>query len=243
MGVKLKNSPIVEVICEFKFKDSSEDLTIYGDFHNEIGKEYIKKKPRSYQEVIINKSESGIEHNIKEYRLQQFFSDDEKTLIQIGSNILAINRLKPYQTWEEFLPVIKKAYSSYIKIAKLKDIKTISLKYINKINFKKEQIDFDDYFLFKPEFNEKLGTIDGRFILGSEFRRNKDNDLLRITLANTSPFKGFKVAFLLDLEYSTIKLDNINISNTLKWVKNAHTEIETAFFNCLTDNLIGKLKK
>lgn len=242
MGIKLKNSPIEEVVCEFKFKDSSEDLTIYGDFHNEIGKKYIKKKPRSYQEVIINKSESGIEHNIREYRLQQFFSEDEKTLIQIGSNILAINRLRPYQTWEEFLPVIKQAYINYLKITKLKEIKMISLKYINKINFKREQIDFDDYFLFNPKLNEKLGTVEGRFILGSEFRRNKDNDNLRITLTNTNPFKEFKVAFLLDLEYSTIKLDNINTKNSIKWVENAHKETEKAFFYCLTEKMIGKLK-
>jgi uncharacterized protein (TIGR04255 family) len=231
------NWPIIEVACEIKFEDDFDDLMIYGKIQDKLRNKFVKSKLQSYQNIVLEKTDGRVEPKSIEFKLQQFLTDDEKTLVQVGSDVLTINKLKPYNKWEEFLPDIKTAYDAFIEATNLKKIKRIGLRYINKINFKEPLRNIEDYFSFRPEANNALGKRSGPLVAGMQFDRNNNADIMKITLASTEADPGFKDSFILDLDYFQVDSQEINASTILKWIDNAHAELDLAFSLCITNKL------
>ena len=243
MTVELKNPPIVEAACEFRFADRFEDLTIYGSLHEKLKNKFEKKKVRTNLEIVMEKSNGKMEPKAVESNIQQFLDKDEKSVIQVGPQVLVISRLKPYETWSKFLPDIETTFQSFLEISGLKEIKRIGLRYINKINFKKSEVDLDEYFEFKPHVPKSIGDSFESFIVGSQIPKRDGKDFLKITLTNSEPDESYKTAHILDIDYFTSDYADVNIDVALKWVSEAHDQLEKAFFLCITDNLLDEFNK
>ncbi len=234
MGIKLKNPPIIEAVCEFKFDDKFEDLIIYGSLHEKFKNDYPKTKKTANLDLVLEKTDDGFQHRTIEHNLQRFISEDGKSLLQVGPNVLTVNRLKPYENWGSFYPKIESALSIFLDITKLQKLKRIGLRFINKINLKETEIKLEDYYNFRP-MGETLCDEIHSFIVGIQILKEKD--ILRVTLTNTPPDQDFKMAHSLDLDYFTPQFTTDNINNTMAWVQNAHSEVEEAFFQCITEKL------
>ena len=243
MGVKLKNPPIVEAACEFRFSDAFEDLTVYGLLHEKLKDKFEKKKMRTNLEIVLEKANGKMVPKSVERNLQQFLDKDEKSVVQVGPQVLVVSKLKPYESWEKFVPDIEIVFRSFLEITELREIMRIGLRYINRINYKESEIDLNEYFVFKPNVPESIGKYVDSFIVGSQFPRKDGKDMLKITLTNTEPEDNHKIAHLLDIDYFTSDSANINIEYALKWVKEAHDSVEEAFFQCITDKLVEKFNK
>lgn len=236
MSKKLKNSPIVEAVCEFKFADSTDDLTIYGDLRGSFINEYTKKKSITREESSPKEENGKLVPNIRKMQLQQYLSEDEKSLIQVGKDILTINKLKPYSTWSDFFPKIEKAFKNYIKVAKLNKIKRIGLRYINKIQFSDSSFTFKDNFKFLPSYDESFGEKIGPFFVGVHYPRNFEKDMLKIELTNAEPEEGYIKAVILDLDYFTKDIAELTVDNSLEWLKKLTPKLRQHFLNVLRQN-------
>ncbi len=234
MEKKLKKPPIIEAICEFKFDDKFEDLIVYGSLHEKFKNNYPKTKKTTNLDLVLEKTDDGFQHRTIEHNLQRFISEDGKSLLQVGPNILTVNRLKPYESWESFFPKIKSALNIFLDITKLKKLKRIGLRFINKINLKETEIKLEDYYNFRPMGDTLCDEINS-FIVGIQILKEKD--ILKVTLTNSPPDQDFKMAHSLDLDYFSTNFNDENINDAMDWIHNAHEEIENAFFNCITDKL------
>jgi uncharacterized protein (TIGR04255 family) len=244
MGIKLKNSPILEAVCEFRFKDSTDDLTIYGSIHNELKGIYPNKKKTTLKEIKLASKDGKTVAMPNEIELQQFINSDNTSLIQVGKNILTVNKLKPYSTWNEFGQMIKTAYDNYIKITGLSTLERIGLRYINRIEFAESFIKTGEYFKLRPEYNvNALGEEHGPFMVGVRFFKNQDCDNLKIELTTGDPTQGYQFAFILDIDYFTLDMSSTNTENALIWVNNSHSEVENAFFSCITEKMMEKFSE
>ncbi len=118
MGKLYKNPPISEAVCEFLFgQDSSWDLTIPGLVYEKVRSTFPKRSQaaRVTMGFSVNQGEFG--QQIGTVPITRFSTEDEKLFIQIGTHLLSINHLKPYSSWQTFLPLIRDGYKAYREVA------------------------------------------------------------------------------------------------------------------------------
>ncbi len=239
MARRYKNSPIVEALCEFQFEPGLPwDLTIPGLVYEEISDEFPKKRQAKQLQVELSATvDEGITQKVAASDRMQFLREDEKALVQVGPNLLVINHLKPYPTWDKFLPLIKKGFEVYRRVVGPEGMRRIGLRYINRIEIAGQRVELEDYFDFRPFVGDKLPQDFGQFIVGIQVPYEDLRDVLRIQLASARVDIPDTVAIMLDLDYFMAQPGQVALDKVIDWVKVAHDRVEVAFEGCITDQL------
>ena len=113
MRKKYKNPPLIEALCEFYFPpETSQDFeSIINLLNEKIQISFPKKFRLQLQASQINIDNSGTPIVTEQLLpLVRFQSSSEQVLIQLGQNLLTVNHLKPYTSWEEFLPSVEMGF-------------------------------------------------------------------------------------------------------------------------------------
>ena len=98
---KYKNPPLIEALCEFIFDEPKVDLQFTeANFGNILLEDFPEKKEiKNITYSFDNKGESN--HN-EEVGLIQYRDATNNRLVQLGKDLLAINKLAPYTNWENY---------------------------------------------------------------------------------------------------------------------------------------------
>jgi len=243
MEKKYKSPPVVEALCEFQFvPNEAWDITIPGMLYERIKDEFpIKQQQIGFGVRIVQPREGGMRERRMELASppMQFFSNDKCSLVQVGQDLLTINHLKPYRTWEVFRPSILKVLGKYVDIANPKGFRQIGLRYINKIDFDEHRIEITDYFNYHPTIPNDLPQEHKTFQVTVDIPYEEERDLLRLTLATIIPEEPGVLSLVLDIGYSMVKPEGIGFKQVLNWLENAHLIVETAFEASITDKCRG----
>jgi uncharacterized protein (TIGR04255 family) len=245
MSKRYINPPIIEALCEFQFIPGSEwDLTIPGLIYEKVKSEFPLRKQQIGIGVKFRPTEKGFEHKVESAPPRiQFFKKDEKSLIQVARDFLAVNKLKPYQTWSKFRSMILQALEKYKGVANPSGFKRIGLRYINKIDFSNKSVVLSDYFNFFPSIPEQLPQQHKNFICRVEIPYNNNQDLLLITLGSSKSENLDKKTVILDLDYIISNPEAIQINDCESWLNQAHLSVEKAFEFCITDRIRNVFEK
>ncbi len=239
MSKKYRNPPIVEALCEFRFNPSDEwDLTVPGLVYEKIRDNFPKRRQAKAYELNTVIGPEGVEQRTVTTDRMQFLHEDEKALIQVDRHLLAVNRLKPYSGWDEFLPLIRQGSSAYIEEAKPKGIQRIGLRYINRIEIPGQDVRLEDYLEFRPFVGSGLSQGHKSFIVGIQIPYESSKDTLRLQLANVATgTHAASIAMILDLDYSLAQPDSVSLDNVFEWMEVAHNHVEEAFEACISERL------
>lgn len=240
MRRKYKKPPLIESLCEFYFvPETSQDFDIIMNLlYENIRIDFPKKYQLQLQASQINIDNSGTPELTEQLLpLVRFQSNNEQVLIQVGHNLLTINHLKPYTSWEEFLPSVEMGFNAYREVVKPKAIHRVALRYINRIEITGSRIGLEDYFEFRPFIGQKLLQDISAFTLGIQIPHEEMRDILNIQLASIDNESPNTVVILLDITYSLVKSGDISLDNITGWLSVAHNHIEDAFEACITDQL------
>lgn len=237
MTKQYKNSPIAEVVCEFRFElENAIDQKAVDLFFEEIKDKFPKSKKGQMNklEVKVDAKENKDEFSKSFYQFDQFFSDDEKTLIQLDKGRLSIHKLKPYDSWKEFYPLIILVFNSYVKSIKIKSIQRIGLRYINNFEIPSLSFDIEQYFNLRPAMLGGLPQDLSSFMVGVIFVFEGGKDDMKVQFLNQTMTNANadKTIFILDMDYFS---SNISTDNVEKWITNAHKNIENVFESALAD--------
>lgn len=235
IGKKYINPPVVEALCEVYFHQSKWDGTLPGLFFEKVRKSYPKKKEFKQigVHVSISKETQATQVQRGEARIQ-FIREDDSRLIQIENNLLVINQLKPYPSFEDWEPVVKQMVTHYSEIAQPKGIKKIGVRYINRIIIPKARFKMEDYFGLYPEVPESLGAMHGRFMMRLEISPKHKDHMLMVTFGTAPPESPATSAEMLDI-YDIFALSRpFPIGDVDKYVVEAHENIEVAFEGSIT---------
>jgi uncharacterized protein (TIGR04255 family) len=243
--IKYNHPPIVEVVCEFRFAPSSSwDAAVPGLIYSQISADYPKRKRVRVFETQMNPDQSGFQQQVHLVDRVQFLREDEKAFIQIGTDLLAINHVAPYPSWEEFRPLIAQAFKTYQDVAKPTGVVRAGLRYINVVDFSQvsaEKIVLKDYFKFYPEFGQVIPEV-AEFMMGAVSTFENGRDALRLQMANADAAltpdpqaPGLRV--LLDMDYYLQHPQTVSIETALDWVDSAHHHVLQTFESCLTDKM------
>ena len=220
-------------------------MTIPGLLYEKINGEFPVKQQQMAFGIGFQPKEGGMEQRVEMSQRMQFFRSDKSALVQVGPDLLTINHLKPYPSWEEFKPLILKNLEIYKDIAKPKGFKRIGLRYINKIEFDEHPIELNDYFNYYPFIPTNLPQMHEAFQVRVEIPYEERHDRLLLTLASMIPEKLNVLSILLDLDYIMAISESVPLDQTSDWIEKAHTIVENVFEACITNkcrSLFGEEK-
>ena len=224
------------------------DWTIPGLFYREVKAEFpIKRQFNPFQVEISAETETASVQSVtSNIERMQFVRQDEGALIQIGPNILAVNHLKPYSSWENFKQMISRALDVYSQVASPQAISRIGLRYINRLEFPPElqSVDIERFLLAAPAVPS---TVPQTFISWAqrvEIPFEHANGLLALHSSSVRGEGKQNVAFLLDLDFITLDAGLVKLDSAMEWAERAHDEVEKTFEACITDEarkLLGEV--
>jgi uncharacterized protein (TIGR04255 family) len=162
----------------------------------------------------------------------------------VGYNLLTVNCIKKYPTWEKYKPVITENYNKFCELANPKGIHKISLRSINKIHIPGDNIDLNDYFTFYPNIPKNITEPLNSFnLLIQTTMKNKRDILVMRNFTVPDKEKDNHAAFVLDLSYIMNQTGGITLEEVDEWLEVAHTELYNAFIASITPNLLAYFEK
>jgi uncharacterized protein (TIGR04255 family) len=238
MGKRYRNPPVIEALCEFRFEPSAPwDLAIPGLVYEKIREGFPKRRQAKVFEVSLAAGPTGVEQRVLPTDRMQFLREDEKALIQVDRDLLAVNHLRPYPTWQEFLPLIRQGFDAYRQVASPKGVRRIGVRYINRIEIPGQRLELEDYFEFRPFVGLNLPQEFGPFIVGIQASFENSRDSLRLQMASAAIEAPDTVAFMLDLDYHLSQPGQVLLDNVFEWMEVAHRHVEEVFEACITSRL------
>lgn len=243
MSRTYENPPIIEAICEIQFpQGTSWDLTMPGYIHSKLEKDFPNKREQKGLELTWEAQAEMIEHSIRASDRLIFASEDERTLVQIGKGMVAVHRLQPYESWENFYPQIEQGMKAYFDIVKPDRIKSASLRFINQIKFDTNIVEVKEYFNFYPFIGRSLPQDYYSFITGIRVPYESGRDALKIVINAEETNEKESLLLKLDLEYFLRVPEELKIESFFDWVNEAHNRVESSFEGCITDKLREKFE-
>ena len=232
--------PVVEVVCEFRFSEKTEWNDTLADRFHEAVRETFPERDQIVEhqfefEVTPDKSQSK---NGKRER-PVFLTPDRRMFIQFGERIVSIHCLKPYPSWEKFLPIIEKVYRTLSEVTDIKGVDRVGLLYVDKIEIPGTAIDLTEYFGFRPVIKGYKPESFVNFLVGVDLPFAGQRDLCRLQLTRAVAEREGYSAFLLTTDYFLRNQQGILPDEVLTWLEEAHATIKKIFLNCIT----GKLEK
>jgi uncharacterized protein (TIGR04255 family) len=243
--IKYRSSPIIEVVCEFRFvSDARWDAAVPDRIYDRIKGVFPEKRKAQVVESITGVAhEAGVEQKVTIIERQQFLREDETAFVQVSPNFLAINHLKPYPTWEKYLPLIRHAFEAYVGAAQPQGLHRIGLRYINRIEFEAKETYLEEHFKFRPQHPSMSEVTFEAFLVGLDVVYEEDRDRLRMQLASSPPESPGKLVAIFDLDYSLVQAEAVSLDEAIDWVdKTAHSRIQQAFEDCLTQDLKNRFE-
>ena len=239
MGRKYKNAPIEEALVEFCFVPGQEwDLTIPGKLHQHPAiKDQYPGKPRTQKIVeAALQTDPGQPPNLAVrggVSRIQLVDESGNHLISMGSDVLSVNVLRPYDGWEQLRPRIDTALQAYAEVAGPSGVSRVGVRYINKIILTEREIDLGTYFrcgpLSIPELPKKMAGFMNRI----EFLYD-DTVKLLLTQASVEALEG-QSAFLLDLDLIWESTEARGLDAIMAVVDDLHEREGAAFEAVITD--------
>lgn len=159
MSLSVPNPPIVEAIVNIQcdFPNGYDFESALKGTEDEMSKWYPTKKPVFFQEGLIEnqKEAKGLSISMKGgLHGQQYFTADEKQLVQFTRPGFVFNRLKPYLALDDYLREIWDKWTIYQRAFKPTNIRQVSLRYINRFSLPPRadgRIELNDYFEIGPK--------------------------------------------------------------------------------------------
>jgi uncharacterized protein (TIGR04255 family) len=232
----------LEAVCEFRFPKSARwDITIPGLIYERLKDIFPKKQSVLVHEIEMVQGPEGLRQQFIASPLVRFSTEDEKTLVQVGPHLLAVNKLKPYTSWDNFRPIIQKVLEAYFDVVEdVIGFERIGLRYINRIELDQEFANLEDYFEFRPYLGMKLQDNFESFILSVVFGYNDGRDKCKVHLVKEISQPRFTV--VLDIDYFLAQPKAVSLDGAMNWIDQAHDRIKEIFEGCITDKLREKFE-
>lgn len=234
MSQPLKGSPLIEVLCEFRFAPSSAwDWTLPGRLYERIGKEFSERS--QVNQVVFQLQEEAdnteaLPQIVNAPQRLQLKRPDKTAIVQVGPDILVVNHLAPYPLWENFRSLILRIFSEYIDLyGDFTLLSRIGLRYINQIPISPEGFEISRFITLEPNLT---GVID-RPLSSFHQRYDLSYESLKAVLIHQTGINETQegeFAIILDLDFNSQEVDTLKeISEIEKWLDEAHQHLYEAF--------------
>ena len=237
-GRKYRKPPVIEALCELYFAGSEWDDTVPGRFFELVKEDFPVKRQREIQEAQI--TFAGSESAAKVKRLHpwiQFVSEKGDRMVQLARDLLVINQLTPYPSFEDWEPSIGRCLDIYRKLARPKSVARLGVRYINRVVIPEAKLKMETYFTVYPELPKGMGDEHGAFMVRFEIPSAQGGHSVVVTFASSPAKEGEGQAFLLDLYDIWQSSSGRDLEEVPDLARQAHRNVESAFEGSIRDPL------
>jgi len=239
---KYKNSPIKEALIDIRVDplliSSSKEIE---SLKNKLGERYTALKPQYSFETKISVKD-GIPateiHEDKGIIGYQFWSNDEKEVVQFRLDGFTFSRLAPYDNWEIHFPEAFRAWEVYLKELSPIKVKRLAVRYVNVIQIPGQTIELEEYFSNPPTIPKGLPQDMEEFLSRISVRFDKETRAL-ITINSQKQSNPDKLPFLLDIDV----ISDIYIDPGANGIKDRFEKIHRIADSIFESNLTDKCKE
>jgi uncharacterized protein (TIGR04255 family) len=247
MGEKLKTPPLIEALCEFRFAENTTwDWVLPGQLYDKIKADFPERTQIQGVGFQVQASPSPKVKPIASVHplpdRVQLKRADGSAMVQVGYNLLAINQLKPYPTWTEFVALIMRIYEEYQELVRNIELDRIGLRYINQLLIPDKITEIGDRITLAPALTGKLARPIHAFYQRYEIEQDNPEGLL-IHQTGTQQDEQGNPVFVLDLDFGSTKVLGLkNAQNVKAWLDLAHIRVYEAFVASLNPKYLAELK-
>lgn len=166
----LKKPPIIEAVIDIDCDlPSSLDLAeLDTAMSSALGDCYPIKNARVFQEhqVIQDKDTAPSVEVRRGVEAFQYFTKDQKQLVQIRRNGFSFNRLAPYEGMDVYFPEIERRWKLFVEFAQPTLVRQIGLRTINRIVLPMDgnRAPLDEYFINPPRLPDVANLTFAGFV-------------------------------------------------------------------------------
>lgn len=227
--------PLAEALVEVFFGLSKSDLTIWGSFYDKVKDIYPGKEQLNFLNVKGNlQSDGSVKPQVPFEPMIRFSKPDRSQLVQLTSNFITVNQLKPYCGYENFIDDTEKVLRTFIDVASPKSTTKIGLRYINRIVIPGVTFDLSEYFKFMPQIPVGIAQDIRGVLLQVLFNPKGSMHLITASLRSDIASEDLGSVFFLDI-YDILEANNeLNVDHILNTIDDAHANIENVFEGFIT---------
>lgn len=252
MGELLTKQPLVEALCELKFSPSDKwDTDIPELFYNQVKDEfpeYTTLNPVSFQ-VAVGGQPIDMPEQTKALSRLQIRNKDNSVVVQIGADLLVVNHLQPYTSWESFKDLILRMGSKYVEMIGEVKLERVGLRYINHISPPEGRFEIEQFLSVFPILPSPLNLDLAGFSQVYEFQYVQPKAVLKHQTGIVQRSDG-RVVLLLDLDFISQGIESIESNNKTfdlsswlqNWLNQAHDCVEAAFISSLNSDYYESLR-
>ena len=234
------NPPIVEALCEFRFKSGDEwDSTVPGRLQAVVDHQYDgKPSDQALLQASIEDDDEGHGLSITQRSRVMLRTSDGTRLIGIGPDLLSIHILTPYLRteasspvgWMEFKPRIQDALAAYWSVAGPAGVARAGLRYLNRI--RPPELDAARYLVSAPQIPRELPARTTAFLARTEHECEDGTNVRVVQAYDASDAEN---GFLLDIDVFRASQPPLQQSEALETIDALHDRC-AEFFEALITN-------
>ncbi len=242
----LNKAPIVEGLIDIRVKQRSEfSLKELEQLKDELKTTYPVVKDLHSIEAGIQFAQGkstgqSFQSTQTGYRLER---KDPSFVVLLQQTGLTVSRLKPYEDWNNLIAEAKPIWEKYRSIARPSAITRVATRFINRLEFPIEKLDFDNYLLSLPPVPKNLPNELSGFLVRTLIPDPDTGAEIAIAQALESPnMQTRTVTVLIDIDaFKTIEMepdsgDVWKLLDKLRDLKNR------AFFGSITPKTVELFK-
>lgn len=240
--IKIKNSPLLETICEIRFNTDFPSEAIIGVIFQSV-------LPLLNNPKIINLplSQMPIEarRNIPEVDYQQLYQiNNDCFVIGVGARVITFSQRKPYTGWDRYSKFILDAMRKLIDNKFFKNITRIGLRYINLLDDSLLEVtNFKMSFLGKTvsSATTSMTRLEDRINDSLVIVFNLNNNVL-VGFNNQKPKKSSMIDINAVQEISILLTEEDNHVLFANSINKLHSIVNNRFFDLLNDSFLKSLE-
>jgi uncharacterized protein (TIGR04255 family) len=246
---RYRRPPLVEAFCEIYFSGSEWDSTIPGLFYERVRHQFPDKS--AAEQLTVELQFPPAKAQILPEQPRIIFARTDKTrLIQLTRDLLVVNQLRPYTSFEDWREIVLATVGIYRELARPTGFNRLGVRYVNRIEipvrpteWPKPPMRMEDYFRVYPEVPVELGRSHGPFMLQMMLMPAIEPHQLTLSLGFQPSGRPDLFTFMLDLyAVAPLAADERAADRLAEYLDAAHTNVVYLFENSITDatrNLFG----
>lgn len=201
---RLENAPIIEAVLDIDcdLPPSLDILTLEAAARDRFLGDYPICETRYLFQHEFETKPSGASRTSTHQAVQGFMfrQEDGKQIVQVRAEGFSFNRLAPYSTFSNYLPAIAYAWKAFAEIASPVTVRTIRLRYINRIllPLNNHEVELEDYLSLAPKLPDPESMTFVGFLNQSIAVEKRTGNEVNTTLT-TQPVEDGRLPILFDI--------------------------------------------
>jgi uncharacterized protein (TIGR04255 family) len=238
----LPKAPITEALLEIQVRSRDVDPGIFKALAKELAPEFPRVTERTQIQATWQFNEGAVASSDQQARTEGyvFWSADGLDVAQFRVDGFTLNRLKSYQSWEEWFPRFIRLWTLYTRVVAPSTVSRVAARCINHIPISGGE-SLGSYLTRPPQVPPGVPETVKGFLSRVELSGGGDPELVVNLVQGIVPGTGDNPLLLL-LDVEAMVTGTIEPTSVLKWFDSLHEVRNKAFFQSLTPETVAKFR-